>query len=123
MTKNDTPQSYTITIDVDISPDPRVSITTKQVELYATNENESEYYYGAKDIYDVNNDLNTEEEVNHTTTNISMVSPNSLLTNQIGSKYDDKGSIVISPQIADIKPAYAVVRRRKNSTNRSTNKE
>ena len=38
-----------------------------------------------------------------------MVSPNSLLTNQTASNYDDKGSTVISPQIADIKPTYAVV--------------
>ena len=38
-----------------------------------------------------------------------MISPNSLLTNQIASDYDDKGSEVISPQIADIKPIYAVV--------------
>ena len=38
-----------------------------------------------------------------------MVSPNSILTNQVASDYDDKGSEVISPQIADIKPVYAVV--------------
>ena len=38
-----------------------------------------------------------------------MVSPNSLLTNQVASDYDDKGSEVISPQIADIKPIYAIV--------------
>lgn len=38
-----------------------------------------------------------------------MISPNSLLTNQVASDYDDKGSEVISPQIADIKPIYAVV--------------
>ena len=54
-------------------------------------------------------DLNTEEQVNYRTTSISMVSPNSLLTNQVASDYDDKGSEVISPQIADIKPIYAIV--------------
>ena len=109
VTKNDTPQTYKITINIDISPDPRKETTTKEVELYATNEQESEYYYGAQDIYDVNNNLNTEEKVNHTTTSISMVSPNSLLTNQIATNYDNKGSEVVSPQVADIKPSYAVV--------------
>ena len=109
VTKNDIAQTYKITINIDVSPDPRKETTTKDVELYATNEQESEYYYGAQDIYDVNNNVNTEEEVNHTTASISMVSPNSLLTNQIATNYDDKGSEVVSPQIADIKPSYAVV--------------
>ena len=49
------------------------------------------------------------EQVNYTKTSISMVSPNSLLTNQTASDYDDKGSTVVSPQVADIKPVYAVV--------------
>ena len=38
-----------------------------------------------------------------------MVSPNSLLTNQTATNFDDKGSEVVSPEIADIKPVYAVV--------------
>ena len=106
---NDTPQTYSITVDVDITPDPRVATVSRNIELYATNEESSDYYYNASDIYDVNNNLNTEEKVNYDTTSISMVSPNSLLTNQVGSNYDDKGSQVVSPQIADIKPVYAVV--------------
>ena len=108
-TKNDTPQTFDITVDVDLSPDPRIATTTKPIELYASNENGSDYYYKAQDIYDVNNNLNIEEQVNHTTTNISMVSPNSLLTNQTATNYDDKGSEIVSPEIADIKPIYAVV--------------
>ena len=109
VTKNDTPQTYTITVDVDLTPDPRIATTTKQIELYASNENGENYYYKAQDIYDVDNDLNVAEQVNYRTTSISMISPNSLLTNQTASNYDDKGSIVISPQIADIRPIYAVV--------------
>ena len=107
--KNEEEQTYSITIDLDITPDPRVATTTKSVELYATNEAGSEYYYSANDIYDVNDNLNTEEKVNHDSTSLSMVSPNSLLTNQVGSNYDDKGSKVVSPEIADIKPVYAIV--------------
>ena len=109
VTKNDSPATYEITIDVDLSPDPRKATSTRNIELYASNENGENYYYKAQDIYDVNNNLNTEEQVNYRTTSISMISPNSLLTNQIASDYDDKGSEVISPQIADIKPIYAVV--------------
>ena len=109
VTKNNTPQGYVITIDADLSPDPRIATTTKQIELYASNENGSTYYYKGEDIRDVNNNLNTAEIVNKTTTSLSMVSPNSLLTNQTASKYDDKNSMTVSPQIADIKPAYAIV--------------
>ena len=109
VTSNDQETTYDITIDVDLTPDPRMATTTKNIELYATNENGNDYYYKAQDIYDVNNNLNTTEQVNHTTTSISMVSPNSLLTNQTASEYDDKESTVVSPQVADIKPVYAVV--------------
>ena len=109
VTKNNTPQTFTITLDVDLSPDPRIATTTRQIELYATNENGSDYYYKAEDVYDVNNNLNTTEFVNHTSASISMVSPNSLLTNQVATNYDDKESVVISPQVADIRPQYAVV--------------
>ena len=109
VTRNDQETSYNITIDVDLTPDPRIATMTRNIELYAANENTSDYYYRAQDIYDVNNNLNTEEQVNYTTASISMVSPNSLLTSQTASDYDDKGSLVVSPQIADIKPVYAVV--------------
>ena len=109
ITQNSTPTTFNITIDVDITPDPRIATMTRQVELYASNENGENYYYTSQDIYDVDNDLNTEELVNYRTTSLSMVSPNSLLTNQTASNYDDKGSTVISPQIADIRPQYAIV--------------
>ena len=109
VTKNNQETTYNIKIDVDLTPDPRVATTTKNIELYATNENTSDYYCKAQDIYDVNNNLNMTEQVNYTKTSISMVSPNSLLTNQTASDYDDKGSTVVSPQVADIKPVYAVV--------------
>ena len=109
VTKNEEPLSYSIDIDVDLTPDPRIATVNRTIELYASNENGTDYYYKAKDQYDVNNNLNTEENVNYDTASISMVSPNSLLTNQTASDYDDKGSEVVSPQIADIKPVYAVV--------------
>ena len=106
---NTTPQTYSITIDVDITPDPRVATMSRNIELYASNEETCDYYYKANDVYDVNDNLNIDEQVNHDTVSLSMVSPNSLLTNQIGSNYDDKGSQVVSPEVADIKPVYGIV--------------
>ena len=109
LTSNTLEASYNITIDVNITPDPRKASATKAIELYASNENVSDYYYKGEDTYDVNNNLNTIEIINKTTTNISLVSPSSLLTNQIGSEYDDKGSVIVSPEIAEIKPQVGTV--------------
>lgn len=109
LTSNTVEANYSITIDVNITPDPRKASATKVIELYASNENVSDYYYKGEDTYDVNNNLNTTEIINKSTTNISLVSPSSLLTNQIGSEYDDKGSVIVSPEIAEIKPQVGTV--------------
>ncbi len=99
-TENEQEASYTITIDCNITPDPRIVTKTENIELYASNENNQNYYYNANDIYDVNNNLNTEEQVNIWQISISFISPDSLLTSQTASNYDEKGSIAIAPQIA-----------------------
>ena len=95
--------TYDIILDVNLTPDPRIASKTEYFELYAYNEATASYYYSAKDIYDLNNNLNTEELVHKSEAPIYMVSPNSLLTNQILTDYDESGSVIISPQIADIK--------------------
>ena len=84
-----------------------MSTASRSVELYATNEAGADYYYKADDIYDVNNNLNTTEKINKTSTTLSMISPNSLLTNQRISDFDDKGTVVVSPEIAEVQPQYA----------------
>ena len=109
VTNNDTSTTYSIQIDADLTADPRKPTATRNIELYATNENGENYYYSAKDKYYVNNNLNTEERVNYRTASISMVAPNSLITAQTASDFDENGSEVISPEIADLKPVYAVV--------------
>lgn len=108
-TKNDNEVDYIITLNLNITPNPREASVTKNIELYASNENANDYYYKEKDIYDVNNNLNTTEDINKTTKAITFVAPSSLLTNQIASDYDEKGNTVISPQIAEIKPQIATV--------------
>ena len=105
-TSNSNPTSYKITINADITPDPRGTTVTKKFELYATNEEAEEYYYNAKDIYDVNNNSNKEEKINKTETSIDLVSPSSLLTNQTASDFDESETIIVSPQIADLTPIY-----------------
>ena len=107
--KKDQGQDYVITIDCDLTPDSRIASTTKQIELWASNDLAPDYYYNAEDIYDVNDNLNTQEKVNKTTTSVELVAPNSLLISQTASEFDDENSLIVAPQIADITPQYSTV--------------
>ena len=103
------PQTFEIAVDTDITPDPRIATSTENFELWASNEEGAEYYYNSADIYDVNNNLNTEEKVHKSTIAVKLIAPNSLLTNQTASNFDKDGTQVVSPQIADVKPQLATV--------------
>ena len=116
-TNNTSSTSYIISLDVDITPDPRIETTYKSVTLYASNENANRYYSSTADIYDVNDNLNLEESVNTASDSINLVAPNTLLTTQIVTNYNVEGDTVVSPQIADIRPIYANV---DNEENRAT---
>ena len=105
-TSNTNPEIYTISINADITPDPRIPSTSKNVKLYAMNDYCDDYNNSSEDIYDIDNDENIEELVNLSSTGLSMIAPNSLLTNQTMSEYDEKGTLTISPQIVDLKPIY-----------------
>ena len=105
----DVPQKFNIWIYTDITADPRIATTTEDFELWASNEEGAEYYYNSADIYDVNNNLNTEEKVHKSTTEVQLIAPNTLLTNQTASNFDKDGTQIISPQVADVKPQLATV--------------
>ena len=105
-TKNENPQSYTITIDCNLIPDSRVSTITKEIELYATNEEVGDYYKKGNDIYDINGNLNTYEIIYKDSTKIQLIAPNSLITNQIASEFDDDGTVIISPNVAELEPTF-----------------
>ena len=97
-------EDFTIIIDAELTPDPRIPTLNRELELYAFNEEATDYYYKATDIYDVNNNSNELEMVNKTTCGISLISPNSLLTNQTLSEFDESGVVVVSPNLADVRP-------------------
>ena len=100
ITANTNPTTFTLTINCSVTPDPRIATVSKNVELYASNENGVDYFNPVEDIYDVNDNLNKSEKVNKSTVSLSLISPNSLLTNQIATNYDENGSTVVAPQIA-----------------------
>ena len=105
----DVPRTFEIWIHTDITADPRIATTTDKFELWASNEESAEYYYNSADIYDVNSNSNTEEKVHKSTTEVQLIAPNTLLTNQTASNFDKDGTQVISPQVADVKPQIATV--------------
>ena len=108
-TKNasSTAQIFELKIDTNITLDPRIETTTENFELWASNEEGTDYYYSESDLYDVNDNLNKAEKVHKSTTPVSIITPNSLLTNQIASEFDEDGTQIVSPQIADVKPQLA----------------
>ncbi|MBQ9657908.1 MAG: hypothetical protein IJV31_03970, partial [Clostridia bacterium] len=100
LTENEKEASYSITVDANITPDPRIATTNTNIELYASNENMENYYYKGQDQYDINGNLKTTETVNKVNVGLSLVSPQSLLTNQTATNYDKDGSKTVAPQEA-----------------------
>ncbi len=102
ITENDIEENYRISINCDITVDSRITTKTGQIELYATNENGTTYLNNIEDKYDVNNNLNNQEKVNYSATNVSLISPNSLLISQIASDFDETNKEIVAPKIAEI---------------------
>ena len=105
-TKNlsDTAQVFEVKIDADLTANPSITDTTENFELWASNEENSNYFYGAEDIYDVNDNLNTSEIVHKSTTAVKIIAPSTLLANQMASEFDENGTQITAPQIADLEP-------------------
>lgn len=101
-TENDTEEIYTITINANITADPRALTVTKTAELYAVNQNYQNYKNKKQDIYDLNANGNTTEMVGYSSDAIHLVAPSSLLTNQQATNYNEKGETAVAPQIATI---------------------
>ena len=106
-THTDVEENYTITINADVTADPRNPTVTKSVKLYAINENCPNYRETSRtaDILDINGNGNTSEYVLYKTESLQIIAPTSLLTSQTLSNYDDAGTEVVSPQIAIIDKA------------------
>lgn len=101
-TKNDIATTFNISVNCNITPDPRIETRTESLELYAYNQKAPEYFetLSKKDIYDVNSNLNKEEKVAYHKIAMNLIAPNSLLTSQTISNYDNKESITVAPQVA-----------------------
>ncbi len=107
LTENENPEHYTITIDANITPDPRKISATKDMELYAYNEECNNYKdtLRAEDTYDINGDGNTKDIVDYSKRSLTFVGPSTLLTTETASDYNEEGDelkTTVAPQVAEI---------------------
>ena len=100
-----------------MTPDPRNATVTRKVELYAINGQGIDYYFKGTDTYDIDGDSNTAETLNYVTTNINIVSPNELLTNQLALRYDDENNQTIAPRVAKVEKIQRTAEINVNLTN------
>ena len=101
-TENENEANYTITINTNLTADPRSVTQSKSVKLYAYNEFCNNYKNTTADIYDVDGDENVTENVNYATDTLNIVALSSLLTNQQATNYNEAGETAVAPQIATI---------------------
>lgn len=100
LTQSADEETFNIIVDCDLTPDPRIAKTIKQVKLWAVHENAYDYYYKGADTYDIDGDSNTIEKVNYRETSLTFEPGSSLNTTQTGSNYGEEGGVTIAPRVA-----------------------
>ena len=101
-TENPREQIYRITINADIVTNPLKATSTQVVTLYAYNKNGDNYISKTNDIYDIDNDGESYDNIGYSTDHITLIAPSGLITAEYITNYDDLGSITIAPNIAEI---------------------
>ena len=121
ITENEDPITYKITINCDITPDPRMPSKSPSLKLYAYNENCNDYYYNTQDSYDVDGDNNINENVGTHSVKFNLLSPTSLITLETISDYNEKNEITIAPNVAEVSKEKRQAKINLSITNNYTN--
>ncbi len=100
LTENTENATFSIIVDCDLTPDPRIPKKTETVELYAINEIASDYYYPKADAYDIDGDMNINENVNYRTCSLTLDPGSSLSTTQTATNYGEIDGVTIAPRVA-----------------------
>ena len=102
VTNNEIPtKGFRIELSTNMLLNPMAGGGTIPFELYSYNEAHSVYAQPENDIYDINGNDNTQEQVGHAITYMDVLAPTSFSTIQYISDYDDNGSIAVAPNIAE----------------------
>ena len=94
--------SYSLLVDCIVETDPTLASKTADVELYAFN-NENNNFYSTeqtKDVYDIDSDSDTEELIGKKVDTISIVQDNALLTYQSTSDATPENQTIYAPLTA-----------------------
>lgn len=102
ITANEEPTTYTITIDCNMTPDPRTATVDKNIKLYSYNAYCNDYYFLERDTYDVDSDNNVYERVGIARETLNFVSPTDLITLQTISNYNEEQEITVAPNVAAV---------------------
>ena len=102
LTENEKKTTYRITINCEIAPDPSSKTCSRELELYAFNENGDSYANPKTDLYDVDNDGNTDENVQYAHWYLDFISPSTIVTTQYISEFSDKATIKIAPNVVNL---------------------
>jgi len=101
-TSNNEGKIPSIKVNVNIACNPLVITQNIDISLYSENGMCKNYSSATKDIYDINYNLNTEENISYSQTKLRIISPTTLIISQNASEYDNSGDITIAPKIANI---------------------
>ncbi len=102
VTENEERMDYDINLSVDITLNPIAPSSSEAYILYGYNEDCNTYLTKSKDIYDINNNDNYEEEIGKISTNLGITAPSTLITTQTVSNYNKDGTVTIAPNIAEV---------------------
>ena len=104
ITENQGEESFEIELKLALKADAYAADGDKNAELYYSNEICPNYYIGYKaiDIYDVNDNTNTEEMVGKETNVISIRSEKSISGLISANNFDEQGTIAVAPEVAII---------------------
>lgn len=104
-TRNANPATYGIEVDATIIADPAVINKTVDFTLYVYNPYCHNYGKHTKDIYDVNNNNDLNEEVGYEKVQVNLLAPTEVITTT--TLIDYNGKTVSSPLIGEISPDHS----------------
>ena len=106
LTENSNPETFGITVDCNLVSNPTVGTKNVEFKLYAVNKYCNDYYNEIQDLYDIDGDNITEEQIgtalNEGYTTMQLISPTNLITLETVSNYDDEieNEEVVAPNVA-----------------------
>ncbi|MBS5863856.1 MAG: MucBP domain-containing protein [Clostridium sp.] len=91
--------NYQLLLDCAVETNPKIKSKKADIELYTYNKENNLFYETeiSKDIYDINNNTNTEEKIGKKTKNINILRPETLLSNESTTI---EGETIYNPLIA-----------------------